>query len=78
MHGSIKLFLVFLKSQIGIHAGSKSRDTKRIYISKRFIPDPKFLQICLIVCERFILKDVDVDWRGFGGRDLVPTHRKIF
>jgi hypothetical protein len=21
--------------------------------------------------------DVDVDWRGFGGRDLIPTHRKI-
>jgi hypothetical protein len=20
--------------------------------------------------------DVDVDWRGFGGRDLIPTHRK--
>jgi hypothetical protein len=21
--------------------------------------------------------DVVVDWRGFGGRDLIPTHRKI-
>jgi hypothetical protein len=21
--------------------------------------------------------DVDVDWRGFGGRDLIPTHRKF-
>jgi hypothetical protein len=21
--------------------------------------------------------DVDVDWRGFEGRDLIPTHRKI-
>jgi hypothetical protein len=21
--------------------------------------------------------DVDVYWRGFGGRDLIPTHRKI-
>jgi hypothetical protein len=21
--------------------------------------------------------DVDVDWRGFGGRNLIPTHRKI-
>jgi hypothetical protein len=23
------------------------------------------------------LIDVDVDWRGFGGRDLIPTHRKF-
>jgi hypothetical protein len=24
-----------------------------------------------------VVVDVDVDWRGFGGRDLIPTHRKI-
>jgi hypothetical protein len=23
------------------------------------------------------LVDVDVDWRGFGGRNLIPTYRKI-
>jgi hypothetical protein len=23
-----------------------------------------------------VVDDVDVDWRGFGGRDLTPTHRK--
>jgi hypothetical protein len=24
--------------------------------------------------EGFTEVDVDVDWRGFGGRDLIPTH----
>jgi hypothetical protein len=24
-----------------------------------------------------VVVDVDVDWKGFGGRDLIPNHRKI-
>jgi hypothetical protein len=30
-----------------------------------------------IAINTLVVDDVDVDWRGFGGRDLIPTHRKF-
>jgi hypothetical protein len=47
----------------------------------RVVPLPLGLETCTIlfywVGRLMLIDDVDVDWRRFGGQDLIPTHRKI-